>query len=182
MRYRVTLLFLMLAIALCWTGCKKPADANDENEHEAINKLELIFQRVGQPDQIFVAEDPDGDGGLPPTRIDTIRLSSGQTYTVRFRALNVVNGSVRNITPTIEAQGNAHEIFYVPTGLALQVTKLDQDSRGFPLGLLSRWTAPGVGVGTVLIKLMHKTGIKGPADSPDLGHSDLDLPMRVEIN
>jgi hypothetical protein len=34
----------------------------------------------------------------------------------------------------------------------------------------------------VLIKLMHKTGIKGPADSPDLGHSDLQLVMPLKLN
>ncbi len=164
------------------TGCKKPSDANDENEHEAINKVELTFRQPGQPDRVFIAADPDGDGGLPPTRIDTIRLVAGQTYTVDFRALNIVNGVVRDITPSIKVQANAHEIFYVPTGIPLQVVKLDTDSRGFPLGLRSTWLAPSSGVGSVLVKLMHKTGIKGPSDSPDLGHSDLELLMRTEIN
>jgi hypothetical protein len=28
---------------------------------------------------------------------------------------------------------------------------------------------------------MHKTGIKGPADSPNVGHSDLQLPMPIRL-
>jgi len=175
-------LLLVFAWMILLPGCKKPSDANDENEHEAINKLELIFRQPGQPDRLFVAEDPDGDGGQPPTRIDTIRLVAGQTYTVQFRALNIVNGVVRDISSTIQSQANAHEIFFVPSGLSFQIVKLDKDSRGFPLGLQSTWLAPVTGVGSVLVKLMHKTGIKGPADSPDLGHSDLELLMRTEVN
>ncbi|MBM3432542.1 MAG: hypothetical protein FJX92_06025 [Bacteroidetes bacterium] len=177
----VTLL-LFLAGMILLPSCKKPSDANDENEHEAINKLELTFRQANQPDRVFIAEDPDGDGGLPPTRIDTIRLSVGQNYSVSFRALNIVSGVERDITPTIQAQANAHEIFYVVTGLGLQVVKLDTDSRGYPLGILSAWTTPSnMGTGSVLIKLMHKTGIKGPNDPPNIGHSDLELPMRIEI-
>jgi hypothetical protein len=174
-------LWMAALTILLTTGCKKPSDANDENEHEAINKLELTFRFAGQPDQIFIAEDPDGDGGLPPTRIDTIRLAAGRTYSATFRALNIVNGVIRDITPTIQAQANSHELFYLPTGGLLQIQKLDKDTRGFPLGLSTTWVSSSTGVGSVLIKLMHKTGIKGPADSPDLGHSDLELPMRVEI-
>lgn len=175
-------LFLLPVLFVFHTGCKKPSDANDENEHEAINKLELTFRIAGQPDLVYIAEDPDGDGGLPPTRIDTIRLQSNRSYAVTFRALNIVNGVVRDITPTIQTQGTSHELFYLaPAGL-LQIQKIDKDSRGFPLGLSTTWNGVGTGAGSVLIKLMHKTGIKGPNDSPDLGHSDLELPMRTEIN
>lgn len=182
MKYASFLFFIGLFPLFITMGCKKPSDPNDENEHEAINKVELTFRQTGQPDRVFIAEDPDGDGGLPPTRIDTIRLAAGQSYSVEFRALNIVNGVVRDITPNIQAQANAHEIFFVPTGISLQVVKLDTDSRGFPLGLRSSWVAPSAGVGSVLVKLMHKTGIKGPSDSPDLGHSDLELSMRTEVN
>lgn len=182
MRYQFFLCSIGLYFLLVSTGCKKPSDANDENEHEAINKVELIFRQPGQPDRVFIAEDPDGDGGLPPTLIDTIRIAAGQSYSVQFRALNIVGGVVRDITSTIQSQATAHEIFYVPYGNSIQIVKLDKDSRGFPLGLASTWLAPSTGVGSVLVKLMHKTGIKGPADSPDLGHSDLELLMRTEVN
>ncbi len=182
MRRSLFVLLLGVIANAMLSGCKKPSEPRDENEHEAINKLELTFRRAGQPDQICLAEDPDGDGGLPPTRIDTIRLAAGQNYSVTLRALNVVNGVVRDITPGIQAQANAHEIFYVPSGITLQITKLDKDSRGFPLGLNSIWQTVNPGAGSVLVKLMHKTGIKGPNDGPDLGHSDLELVMRTEIN
>lgn len=58
----------VLLVAITITACKKPSDANDENEHEAINKMVLTFSRPGSANLVFIAEDPDGDGGQPPSR------------------------------------------------------------------------------------------------------------------
>ncbi len=61
--------FMMLMV-----GCSKDvSNPNDENEHEAINKIELVFAETGGATTSFIMEDPDGDGGNPPSRIDTIK-------------------------------------------------------------------------------------------------------------
>jgi hypothetical protein len=162
-------------------ACKKPSNANDENEHEAINKVVLTFSRSGAANLVFMAEDPDGDGGLPPSRIDTIRLATGQTYSTEIRFINIVNGVEKDLTPTIVAQGRSHEVFYIPAALQLTVTKTDRDLSGFPIGVSSTWQTGPAAIGSVLVKLMHKTGIKGPSDSPNVGHSDLQLSMPLRI-
>jgi hypothetical protein len=171
----------LLGLALLFVSCKKPSDANDENEHEAINKVVLTFSRSGAANLIFLAEDPDGDGGQPPSRIDTLRLTAGQTYGVDIRFINIVNGIEKDITPSIVAQGRSHEVFFLPTGAQLTITKNDRDLSGFPIGISSTWQTGPAALGIVLVKLMHKTGIKGPNDSPNLGHSDLQLSMPVRL-
>ena len=51
--------FMMLMV-----GCSKDVSKpNDENEHEAINKIELVFAETSGATTSFVIEDPDGDGG-----------------------------------------------------------------------------------------------------------------------
>jgi hypothetical protein len=172
---------LTFLAGLLTSSCKKPSNANDENEHEAINKVTLTFSRAGAPNLVFVAEDPDGDGGLPPSRIDTIRLASGQTYNTEIRFSNIVNGVEKDLTPSIVAQGRSHEVFYIPAAVQLTVTKTDRDLSGFPIGVSSTWQTGPIALGSVQVKLMHKTGIKGPADSPTLGHSDLQLFMPIRL-
>jgi hypothetical protein len=174
--------FLSICVSILFVACKKPSDANDENEHEAINKVTLTFSRPGTTNLVFIAEDPDGDGGLPPSRIDTIRLVAGQQYSAEVRFINIVNGIEKDLTPEVISQGRSHEVFYIPSAVQLTVTKTDRDLSGFPIGVSSNWQTGPAALGTVLVKLMHKTGIKGPADSPDLGHSDLQLSMPVRIN
>ncbi|MFM8591745.1 MAG: hypothetical protein ACKOA3_02475 [Sphingomonadales bacterium] len=173
------LMVMLLLVGVQTTSCKKPSNANDENEHEAINKVMLTFSRAGAPNLVFLAEDPDGDGGLPPSRIDTIRLAGGQTYTTEIRFINIVNGLEKDLTPQIVAQGRSHEVFYIPASVQLTVTKTDRDLSGFPIGVSTTWQTGPPAIGSVLIKLMHKTGIKGPADSPNVGHSDIQLSMPI---
>lgn len=175
------LFYLFMLFSLAAISCKKTTSPNDENEHEAINRVVLTFSLPGGATQTFLAEDPDGDGGNQPTRIDTIRLVKNQLYTVSFQIFNVVNGVEKNITPTIIAQGRSHEVFFIPNGVVLTVLKTDRDLSGFPIGVSSTWQTTVPASGQVLVKLMHKTGIKGPNDSPDKGHSDLELSMPVRV-
>ena len=161
-------------------SCQKASNPNDENEHEAINKITMSFTGAGTT-ATFTIEDPDGDGGSPPTRIDTIRLKAGQTYTSAIAFKNLSGGTERDLTSVIAAQGKAHEVFYVPTGVTLTITKTDKDANGYPLVLNSTWAVGAVGSGSILLKLMHKSGIKGPNDAPTLGHSDIQIQVPVRI-
>lgn len=171
----------MLVGSVCLVGCKKADNPNNETEHESINKLELTFRQGATTIGVFVVEDADGDGGNPPSRIDTIRLNAGQTYTVDTKVFTISAGSTKDVTPTITAQGTVHEFYYLPTGVSLAITKTDRDANGFPLGLASSWNSPSAGLGSVQIKLMHKPLLKGPNDLPTVGHSDVEIAMPVKI-
>lgn len=177
------ILLLLSAITVLTPACKKAANPNDENEHEAINKVEMVFTRPGVGTTIFLIEDPDGEGGNPPSRIDTIKLNAGITYMLDVRIKNIVSGRETDLTSTIVAQGKAHEMYFIPTGITINISKNDRDASGYPIGLKSTWAVGTPGNGTLLLKLMHKTGIKGPTDAPNVGHADLQvvIPIRITI-
>lgn len=172
-------------LALSFVGgvlsCKKSSDPHDENEHEAINKVEFTFMRAGVLHATYVVEDPDGDGGNPPSRIDTIRLQPGQSYTMSMKIKNLVGTTEKDLTPEVVAQGTAHEIFLITSGVALNVTRTDKDTKGYPLGLASTWTTGPTGLGTLLVQLQHKPDVKGPADPPTLGATDLQLNVPIKV-
>lgn len=176
------LFYLSVFCLLALSACKKTANANDENEHEAINKIVLRFSQNGVLRSTSVVEDPDGDGGNPPTRMDSIRLQPGQTYTAEVQLVNLVNGVEKDITAGIQAQGRSHELFFLPSlPAALTVTKNDRDALGFPIGFNSTWVTGSAGRSQVQIKLMHKPGIKGPSDGPNVGHSDIDVNLGMVL-
>lgn len=163
-------------------GCKKTATPADENEHESVNKIEFIFNTTGSAARSFIMEDPDGDGGNPPSRIDTIKLNVGTTYTLDVKTYNLVNGVVKDITSTISNQASSHELFFIPTGVTLTITKNDKDRNNYPVGLNSTWVVGSAATGSLQFKVMHKpAGTKGPNDAPTVGHSDIDLRIPIKL-
>jgi len=169
--------FLVL-MAACSKSVNKP---NNENEHEAINKIELVFTETGGGSTSFVIEDPDGDGGNPPSRIDTIKLNSNKQYTLTVKVFNIVSGVIKEVSSTILAQATSHEFYFIPSGVSVTIQKTDKDKNGYPIGFLSSWQTAGAGTGSILFKLMHKTALKGPNDGPNVGHSDIQLNLPITI-
>jgi hypothetical protein len=171
----ICLLILMLA------SCKKTSTPTDEAEHEAINGVELIFKKSGTTVATFTAEDPDGDGGNPPTRIDKISLQPGQTYTTEVVLRNIVNGVSTVVTGNVSSQSQHHEFYYLPSGISPVITKTDKDINGYPVGINTTWVTNTSGTGTMLLKLMHKPRIKGPNDDPSKGHTDIAITFPLEV-
>ena len=172
----------LFMVVIVLFGCKKASDPNNENEHTAINGIELRFSQSGNLLHTFIAEDPDGDGGAPPSRIDTIKLSpSANPYNVQIIVKNISNGVVKEVNQKIQEQGTSHEFYYLPNGVEIPIVKKDRDANGYPLGFLSDWSVNTTGTGKVTIQLMHKTLIKGPNDPPSKGHSDIQIEFPVKI-
>jgi hypothetical protein len=170
----VTLVIVSLA------ACKKTENPKNEHEHEAITTLSLIFKLNNTVVDTFVFDDPDGDGGNAPIRIDTIKLMANNTYTAEVLFTNKTKNPPSHVTGTIRNQANAHEVYYL-TDSPIQIIKTDKDNSGFPLGLQSTWITTNSFIGTVRIKLMHKPLIKGNNDGPNVGHSDIDLIMPLQV-
>ena len=169
--------FMMLMV-----GCSKDVSKpNDENEHEAINKIELVFAETSGATTSFIMEDPDGDGGNPPSRIDTIKLNNNKQYTVTVKIYNISSGVVKDVSATVLMQATSHEFYFIPSGVSVTVQKTDKDKSGYPIGFLSSWQTAGAGTGSILFKLMHKTALKGPNDGPNVGHSDIQLNLPIII-
>ncbi len=172
----------MMVVLLVAAGCKKAGAPKDETEHEAINGVDLVVKKGGTVVATYTAEDPDGDGGNPPTRIDEILLDINSTYTVDVKLRNISGGTSKDVSANIQSQARDHEFFFLPTGVALTVVKNDRDSNGYPVGFNSTWTTgSAAGAGTLQLRLMHKPRIKGPNDDPSKGHSDLTINFPARI-
>jgi hypothetical protein len=163
-------------------GCSKNvSNPNDENEHEAINKIELVFAETGGATKSFVIEDPDGDGGNPPSRIDTIKINSNKQYNVTVKVYNIASGVIKEVSSTILDEATSHEFYFIPSGVSVSIHKTDKDKNGNPIGLLSSWQTASAGTGSILFKLMHKKALKGPNDGPNVGHTDIQLNLPIVI-
>jgi hypothetical protein len=173
---------LCIALSVSVISCKKASMANNESEHQAINRIEMLFKQGSTTVSTIVAEDPDGDGGNPPSRIDNISLDINKTYDVEVKFFNISNGVTKDISPTIVQQAKQHEVYFILSGLTLSIEKKDKDDSGFPLGLISQWKTGGAGgQGSLLLKLMHKPIIKGPNDDPNKGHSDIAISFNINV-
>ena len=171
-----------IALSVIAISCKKASMANNESEHQAINRIEMLFKQGGTTVSTIVAEDPDGDGGNPPSRIDNINLDINKIYDVEVKFFNISNGVTKDLSSTILQQAKQHEVYFIISGLTLPVEKKDKDDNGFPIGLISQWkTGNAVGKGTVLLKLMHKPLVKGANDDPNKGHSDIAINYTLNV-
>jgi len=175
--FRLFFLFVVGSLSGFYlSSCDKTKNPKAETEHEAITTLSLVFSQGGVVLDTFKFDDPDGVGGLPPQQSDTIRLQQNQSYDVRVSFTNKTKTPPVDVTPTIVRQGFAHEVYYLPNSLSIEIEKTDLDGLGLPLGLVSIWrTGAASGTGAVRVKLMHKPSVKGANDSPNLGHSDVDV-------
>lgn len=181
MKKRFHEMAVILFLFLVAGSCQKASDPNDETEHEAINAIDLVFKQSGTTIATFTAEDPDGDGGNPPSRIDRITLKPGQAYSMETVLRNIVNGTSKVVSSSISSQADHHEFYYIPSGINVSVTKTDKDINGYPVGFSSSWSATTAGTGSVLVKLMHKPRIKGPNDDPSKGHSDIEISFPISV-
>jgi hypothetical protein len=181
MKRHIQLYSILLLTAFLFS-CEDAEDANNENEHEAITTVAVYLNKTGTPTDTIYFDDPDGDGGNSPLLTDTIELDTQSIYSVSLRFFNKTKNPTSDVTPTIQAQSTSHEVFILPANGEFTVTRTDKDAVGFPFGLASVWQTGNIPQqGFVRIKLMHKPVIKGPNDSPDKGHSDVDVifPLRV---
>jgi len=179
---RNTLYGLIFLLVLGFTACNNVEKANNENEHEAVTTVSLVFKINDAVVDTFLFDDPDGDGGNLPVRIDTILLNSNSSYSVEAILTNKTKNPPSDVTQTIRRQGSSHEFFFLPNFSGLAIQKTDVDQLGLPLGLSSVWTTNNeLSFGSVQIKLMHKPIVKGPNDGPNVGHSDIDITMPIKI-
>ena len=168
----------MILLGSCSKNVSNP---NNENEHEAINKIEFVFAETSGASTSFIMEDPDGDGGNPPSRIDTIKLNNNKQYSLTIKIYNISSGVVKEVSATVLEQATSHEFYFIPSGVSVSIQKTDKDKNGYPIGFLSTWQTASAGAGSLLFKLMHKTALKGPNDGPNVGHSDIQLNLPIII-
>ena len=161
-------LVLLGSVALT-AGCDH---GHGHDPNELINQVRLDFAPTGGGATVTaVFDDPDGDGGAPPT-VDPIALASGTSYALTVRFLNTLGTTPEEITDEVRDEGDEHQVFFTGTavngpasdqpGAPLTHAYTDQDAGGLPLGLTSSIAAT-TGTGELTVTLRHLPAVNGVA-------------------
>jgi hypothetical protein len=155
-------LLASLPLAILLGGCGED-EAGGENENELITTVTLTFTpAAGGTAVVARANDPDGDGGSPPT-IDSITLPAG-AYNLSLKFENALETPPEDITVEVKDEGDEHQVFFTGTGVSgpasnsagapLTQAYADMDAGGLPIGLANTITA-AKGTGSLTVTLRH---------------------------
>lgn len=180
------ILYAVLCLPVLFGGCSDDDVTNppNPNEQELITTMviQLRDSATGAVSE-FEFDDPDGEGGNPPVRFDTIRMSAGKTNFTNVILLNRSANPVDTVSNEVLEEGVDHQIFFTVSGLSTVISYNDFDANGNPIGLRSIWRNGGPGTGTIQVTLKHQPGIKAPAPgNPNIGETDASVNFRTVIN
>lgn len=140
------------------------------NENEVITTVALAFAPAGGGAPVTAAfEDPDGDGGQPPT-VDPITLASGKTYALTVRFQNKLETPIGEITDEVRDEADQHQVFFTGSAINGPATSApaaplthsytDVDAGGLPIGLANTIVA-ATGAGQLIVTLRHMPPVNG---------------------
>jgi hypothetical protein len=170
MRRTTQFVSLLTFAAIACVGCgddKKPGG----NENEVITTVTLTFAPSGSGTSVVASvDDPDGDGGNPPT-IQAVMLTAG-LYDMSVKFLNKLENPPEDITLEVKDEATDHQVFYTGTAVngpasnqpsaPLMHSYADTDSKGQPIGLANKVTA-AKGTGMLTVTLRHMPPINNMA-------------------
>lgn len=162
---RITRTFISLSLCASLSAIAACGDdaADHGNENEVITTVTLTFTPEGGGTVVTAAfNDPDGDGGDPPT-VDPIDLVAG-AYTMTVTFENRLEDPPEDITAEVSDESDEHQIFFTGTavtgpageqaGAPLTHAYSDTDANRLPVGLSNTITA-AAGTGELTVTLRH---------------------------
>lgn len=174
-------LIFLCSMLFCYTSCLKEK-MEDPNEEELITTIGIdVIEQKSLEQKTFLLKDLDGPGGLPPQQFDTIKLKSNSVYNVQMILGNESVSPAGNIREEVESESDDHQFYFIPDGVAIQVSQLNKDSKGLDLGTISSWETGLQGEGSIRIVLKHKPGYKTANDGVDIGETDVEVVFPVVI-
>lgn len=157
----------MLLLSLLLAACD---DHGHGHEGEVITTVILEVTPSGGAVQTFTFDDPDGDGGMPPT-VDPVNLTAGM-HALAIRFENRLETPAEDITTEVRDEGDQHQVFLTGTAVNGPATAnasapllhayADTDANGLPIGLANTITA-SAGTGELTVTLRHLPPVN---DSP----------------
>ncbi len=168
----------LLTLAMAATGCRK----DDDTENEVITTVVVHFKSTdGTFDRRFTWNDPDGDGGLPPT-VEDILLAPNKEYNAEVHFYDRSKSPEVDITKEIEEESDEHLLVYRISGaLNLTITPTDTDSKGRPFRLKTRWATGATSMGSVVITLRHNPNKQLPnLDQTGSVDAEVEFPVRIQ--
>jgi hypothetical protein len=126
----------------------------------------------------------DHSGENNPNRIDTLFLKPGAIYLGSVQFENRAKSPVENITEEVLEDADEHQVFYTVSNSLGQVTVLDKDGRGLPLGLtfsIATTTAAAAVPGSLTLSLYHyeSESAKNGTDLADETDVEVTFPLIV---
>lgn len=161
------------------------------HDNEIISRVELSFtpEAGGEP-QVFVFDDPDGDGGMSGVA-DPIELAADTTYVLSIRFQNGLADPPVDLTSEIEAEAEEHMVF-VLGDLEHAYADVESDygtnavGEDLPVGLRNTITTDTSGTGELRVMLRHLPELNGEAqksgDLPEMLAAGEDLPGVVDVD
>ena len=163
-----------MVITLCsiiiFSACKKEA----VDEQENLNVLKL---KIGST--TYTWSDIDGAGGAAP-KIDSIKLTPNGSFAVDVTIQDGSANPVKDFTPEIIAEKDAHLFIYKVTGATVIVSDLSKDTKGKDFGQTATLKTGTASSGTLQILLKHNAD-KAASDPSKTGETDLDIVFPVVI-
>ena len=182
MRFPKLLVVTFSVICATMMACDstEPED-HGPGDQELITRVALTFESGDGTSHTAAANDPEGDGR--DFMVDTIKLSSGTSYTGSVELTDEINKE--DITEEIKEEGDVHQFFYTVGGAAasqLTVNITDKDENGLPVGLAFTATvADGPATtGTLRVVLGHYDDVVKNGTNLS-NETDIDVTFPVEI-
>ena len=167
--FKITLAVLMIG-SISFSACKK--DPVDEQEN--LNVLKI---KIGA--NTFTWSDIDGAGGAVP-KIDTIKLTPNGTFATELTLQDGSANPVKDFTPEIIAEKEAHLFVYKILGANMSVSNLSKDGNNKDFGQTAILKTTTASSGTLQIILKHLPD-KFATDPSKTGETDIDVVFPVII-
>jgi hypothetical protein len=162
-KFQLAALAAAVIVSVAAAGCGEHDHDHNHSENEVITTVTLTFTPAGGGAPIVASvNDPDGDGGDPPT-IQPVMLGAGM-FDLGVKFENRKENPPEDITLEIEDEGDHHQVFFTgtavsgpasnQTGAPLVHSYADTDAKGLPIGLANKVTAAR-GTGMLTVTLRH---------------------------
>lgn len=177
---------LVLGLMATLTQCNKAENVTPADENELITTVQLEFTPVGGGSaQTFTYNDPDGDGGNPAVKFDTVSLMANTSYTLKMKVLDESKTPADNITEEVAKEKDEHLFVFTPDPASLLAyTYDDEDSRNFPVGLTGTAKTGAAGTGKLRVQLRHQPPINGKIvkdGTTGPGSDDVNLNFNLKV-
>ncbi len=169
MRMIATSLGITMAAA-----CSGPGNAI--NSQELITTVILTFSHPNSGEHVAEWNDPDGDGGAPPT-VSRVALTHVGTFAVSVRFENRLGTVPEDITTEVRDEAEHHLVLFTGAGVDGPATNNpngllkhaydDADANGLPIGLTNLIGLSDGGTAKLTITLRHMPPEEPPVKSAD---------------
>lgn len=124
--------------------------------------------------------DPDGTDTQTSAPMDTIYLLNNMSYRADIFLYDETASPIVDVTKEIRAERKEHCFFFINGNeLSLNVSYLDSDQDGQPVGLASQWNVGNASEDTLFINLRHLTVYKD--GNPNNGEADMNAHFFVKV-